>query len=97
MEDDAHHALHAEEDVEVQPGREPGHLAQPAPGQLRRTDPPAAAQLDLDRVVGWGEVRGLAGEPGRAIANVLLSVLCCLVAVWIGFAAPNTLARHFRS
>ena len=38
-----------------------------------------------------------AGEPGRAIANVLLSVLCCLVAVWIGFAAPNTLARHFRS
>jgi CrcB protein len=38
-----------------------------------------------------------AGEPARAIANVLLSVLCCLVAVWIGFAAPNALARLFRS
>jgi CrcB protein len=38
-----------------------------------------------------------AGEPGRAIANVLLSVLCCLVAVWIGFAAPSALARLFRS
>jgi len=25
VEDDAHHALHAEEDVEVQPGRQPCH------------------------------------------------------------------------
>lgn len=37
------------------------------------------------------------GEPGRAIANVLLSVTACLLAVWVGFAAPDLLGRLFRS
>ena len=38
-----------------------------------------------------------AGEPVRAIGNVLLSVLCCLVAVWLGFASPAVFSRLFRS
>ncbi len=37
------------------------------------------------------------GEPGRAAANVILSVFCCLVAVWLGFATPAALSRLFRS
>lgn len=37
------------------------------------------------------------GEPGRAIANVIVSVFFCLVAVWLGFAAPDACMRLFRS
>ncbi len=37
------------------------------------------------------------GEPGRAAANVLLSVACCLVAVWLGFATPAAFSRLSRS
>lgn len=37
------------------------------------------------------------GDPGRAIANVMLSVFCCLLAVWLGFATPIALSRLFRS
>ncbi len=38
-----------------------------------------------------------AGDPGRAIANVMLSVFCCLIAVWRGFATPIAFSRLFRS
>jgi CrcB protein len=37
------------------------------------------------------------GDPARAIANVLLSVFCCLLAVWLGFATPGTFSRLMRS
>lgn len=37
-----------------------------------------------------------AGEPGRAAANVLLSVACCLLAVWLGFSTPAAIARLLR-
>jgi CrcB protein len=37
------------------------------------------------------------GDPTRAIANVLISVFCCLLAVWLGFAAPGTFPRLLRS
>lgn len=30
-----------------------------------------------------------AGEPGRAAANVVGSVLLCLLAVWLGYSAPS--------
>ena len=30
-----------------------------------------------------------AGEPGRAAANVVGSVLFCLLAVWLGYSAPS--------
>ena len=29
-----------------------------------------------------------AGEPGRAVANILVSVIVCLLAVWLGYVAP---------
>jgi CrcB protein len=38
-----------------------------------------------------------AGEPGRAVANVLLSVLLCLLSVWLGYAAPAFLFHGGRS
>jgi CrcB protein len=37
------------------------------------------------------------GEPFRAIANVMLSVVICLIAVWIGFVAPSWLGYSFRT
>jgi CrcB protein len=37
------------------------------------------------------------GDPGRAITNVMLSIFCCLLAVWLGFATPLALSRLFRS
>lgn len=37
------------------------------------------------------------GEVGRALANVLLSVTLGVLAVWIGFSTPESLARLFRS
>lgn len=37
------------------------------------------------------------GELGRALANILLSVTAGVLAVWIGFSAPEALARLFRS
>jgi CrcB protein len=37
------------------------------------------------------------GEPFRAIANVMLSVVICLIAVWIGFVAPSWLGHSFRT
>ncbi|MDT7935316.1 MAG: fluoride efflux transporter CrcB [Sphingomonadaceae bacterium] len=37
-----------------------------------------------------------AGEPGRALGNVLLSVAVCLLAVWLGFVGPAAIARLFR-
>jgi CrcB protein len=37
------------------------------------------------------------GELARALANVLLSVTACILAVWIGFSAPELLVRLFRS
>jgi len=38
-----------------------------------------------------------AGEPGRAIANVLLSVLFCLLSVWLGYMAPAFLFHGGRN
>lgn len=37
------------------------------------------------------------GEPGRALANVLLSVTVCILAVWLGFSLPDAFGRLFRS
>ena len=37
------------------------------------------------------------GEPGPALANVLISVTACIFAVWLGFTLPEAVARLFRS
>lgn len=37
------------------------------------------------------------GEPGRALANVLISVTACIFAVWLGFTLPEAIGRLFRS
>lgn len=39
----------------------------------------------------------LSGQPGRAIANVMGSVLLCLLAVWLGYATPSLLQAGVRS
>lgn len=35
-----------------------------------------------------------AGAPGRALANVVASVVLCLVAVWLGYFAPSFLSSR---
>ena len=35
-----------------------------------------------------------AGEPGRAAANVLGSVVMCLLAVWLGYSAPSLFSQR---
>lgn len=37
------------------------------------------------------------GAPGRALANVLISVTLCILAVWLGFSLPDAFGRLFRS
>lgn len=37
------------------------------------------------------------GEPGRALANVLISVTACIFAVWLGFTLPEAIGRLVRS